>query len=456
MVALVILTLAGASQPACAGSPPSAPIAQELPDIVAPLLNAVVNISVLKKAGSDPTDPPNQIVPDRAQGSGFVVSADGFIVTNTHVVDGGYDIRVSFVDGATFRADVIATNRRPDLALLKINAGRPLASVPFGNSDKLRIGETVFAIGNPLGLGSSLTVGIVSALNRDANMTMIDDFIQTDAAINHGNSGGPLFNLRGEVIGVNYALLAPGQQTGSAGLGLAIPSNDASWIVDEMRRHGAVRSGFVGLRLQEVNADIQAALGLPSRTGGIVTGVLPNAPATGLIEEGDVVVALDGRAPHDVRALLRSLSATPPGTTVALTVWRRGGERVLKLRLADWPAGVFDPVGPQPVHAAIAPQVPEDLGFRLMEEDGKAVRRSAFHTGQPAVALADVVPNSPAADLRLVPGDIIVRVGQDRVTRPGDVDMLVKKARGEGRKSILMLVEADGVPCWVVVPLTGR
>jgi serine protease Do len=430
-------------------------MAQTLPDIVAPLLKSVVNISVLKHPGSDPNDAPNQVTPDRALGSGFVITADGYIVTNQHVIEGGYDVSVSFADGSTFPAKVVATNERPDIALLKIEAGKPLPFVAFGDSDALKIGQTVLAIGNPLGLSSSVSAGIVSALNRDIDQTMIDDFVQTDAAINHGNSGGPLFNLKGEVIGVNWALYAPGTQSGSAGLGLAIPANDAAWVVGEMRKYGRLRIGFLGLRMQQVSPDIQAALKLSSRTGGIVTGVLPSGPAAKAgIREGDVVLALNGREPRDVRALLRSLGANPPGSTIALTIWRHGTINRIEVTQAEWPPNMFDPAGPQPQEMA-SRRIAPDLGLRLTIADQKLLQKSAFYMGEPGVAITGVMANSPAADLRLNSGDVILRVKDKRVASPAEVWTALDAARAEGDKSVLMLIEANGIPHWMVMPLDG-
>ena len=266
---LLLSAFFGVAPTARAGSLPGVS-ATDLPDVVAPLLEAVVNIAVLRPHAGDqaPGGGENLAPPDRSVGSGFVISQDGFIVTNNHVVAGAYAVTVAFNDGKTFPATIVATNRRPDIALLKIDAGLPLKAVVFGDSDALRIAEPVIAIGNPVGLSSSVSVGVISALNRDISLSMIDDFIQTDAAINHGNSGGPLFNLKGEVIGVNSALYATSTGAGSAGLGFAIPSREAEWVVEEMRRQGRVHAGFLGLRIQQVTLDIQTALGLPSKNGG--------------------------------------------------------------------------------------------------------------------------------------------------------------------------------------------
>ena len=291
LVAVVVAVWLAAG-PARAELPPEQRPAN-LPDLVATLLPAVVNISTLSQQpgpGGSVAQGGEMMMsaPLKEYGSGFIVDPSGYIVTNRHVIAGAYKVTVTLDDGQPYPAEVVSANERPDLALLKIETGRALPTVPWGNSDDLRIGQTVIAIGNPLGLASSVSVGVISALNRDLSETMIDDFIQTDAAINHGNSGGPLFNLRGQVIGVNWALFTPNavklDRPGSAS-----PSrpNDASFVVGEMRKYGHLRPGFVGLRLQQVTPEIAGCAaaaqrrwrhrhgglsGRPGRPGGGATG----------------------------------------------------------------------------------------------------------------------------------------------------------------------------------------
>jgi serine protease Do len=440
---------------ASAGAAPPPGTLPDLPDIVAPLLGAVVNISVLKQAeGTSAHGAEAMAPPTSAQGSGFIIDPAGYIVTNRHVIADAYSVSAVLADGSSYQADVLSTNARPDLALLKISAGRPLPTVKFGDSDALRIGQPVVAIGNPLGLSSSVSFGIVSALNRDIDTTQIDDFIQTDAAINHGNSGGPLFNLNGEVIGVNWALVAPGAQTGSAGLGLAIPSNDAAWVVDQMRRFGRLRAGFIGLRIQQVTPDIQTVLGLPSRTGGIVLTVLPDGPAAHAgIQPGDVVMALDGVEPRDVRALLRALGKSPPGSTVSLRIWRDGAAREVPVAVAAWTLEAYDPAGPQPHPDRGRRQVTPDLGLRLAAVTPEQRASLQLAAGDSAVAVQSVAANSPAADAGLAAGDVILRLQQAAVHSPAEVEAAVTKARADGRWAVLLEVQTGDRPRWVVVPV---
>jgi serine protease Do len=453
-VRLLALALLLACGTPARGAPPTTALL-DLPDIVAPLLPAVVNITVLQQpAGQDARGAEDIGPPRSAQGSGFVISPDGYIVTNRHVIEGAYSVSVEFNDGESFPARIASVNARPDLALLKIDAGKPLPTVAFGDSDALRIGQPVVAIGNPLGLNSSVSVGVISALNRDIDSTMIDDFIQTDAAINHGNSGGPLFNLKGEVIGVNWALLAPGQQTGSAGLGLAIPSRDAAWVIDQMRRLGRLHAGFIGVRIQQVTQDMQEALSLPSRSGGIVLSLWPGGPAAKAgLHEGDVVLKLNGEEPRDVRALLRALGASPPGSVAALLMWQNGTLRKISVPVEAWPDDApFNPAGPQMHLDRGTRQHSADLGLRLASasRDQLAALKLTDPTG---VTVEGVAANSPAADRGLTGGDIILRVQRERVASPDDVAKAVAGARAEGRKLVMLLVVSQGQPRWVVLPI---
>jgi serine protease Do len=421
-----------------------------LPDIVAPLIPAVVNISILKQRtaangriahGGEEMDKPLQ-----EYGSGFIIDPTGFIVTNRHVIDGAYKVTVTLDDNAAYPATVLSANMRPDLALLKIDAARPLPSVKFGNSDVIRIGQTVIAIGNPLGLSSSISVGVISAINRDVNQTMIDDFIQTDAAINHGNSGGPLFNLAGEVIGVNWALVAPVDKAGSVGLGLAIPSDDAAFVVDQMRRFGHFRAGYLGVRVQQLIPELSSALGLFTTQGGIITSVRPGSPAERAgLREGDVILRFGDREVTDVRALLREMGARQPGETATMLTWRAGQTRWLTVTMDAWPkdANEFDPVGP-PVTADRGPRMSHpDLGLRLGRAGGAA------H----GVVILGVAANSIAADGGLSAGDIILSVQDTRVATPEEVHGQFEALRREGRDAVVLLVQSGDRPRWIAVPL---
>ena len=350
-VVLALVLLPGAAGPARAEEPPSVRGNPELTALIASLLPAVVNITILKQRAPESGPMPQgeammMAGPVTEYGSGFVIDPAGYVVTNRHVIAQAYRITVTFDNGRAYQAKVLSTNEAPDLALLKIDSADPLPTVRFGDSSRLRVGETVVAIGNPLGLSSSVSVGIVSALHRNVDESMFDDFIQTDAAINHGNSGGPLFNIRGEVIGVNWALIAAGSGVaGSDGLGLSIPSNLAAWVVDEMRKYGRIQPGWIGVDLQGVTQDIAEAVGRTTYDGGLVAGFAPGSEAAGVLREGDLILEFDGHHADDVRTLSRVIASTAPGTSATARVWRDGKVIEVTLKMAPWPAGPTNPAG---------------------------------------------------------------------------------------------------------------
>jgi serine protease Do len=454
-IALAATLLLGFATPAPAASPPLAE-APSLPDIVAPLLGAVVNISVLKhgEAAAGTTEVSDEKSrPKHSLGSGFIIDPDGTIVTNRHVVAGGYSVSVTLEDDRQFPARVLATNLYPDLALLKIEASAPLPTVHFGDSNALRLGETVIAIGNPLGLSGSISVGVVSALNRNVKSTQIDDFIQTDAAINHGNSGGPLFNLRGEVVGVNWAIIAPSDSTGSVGLGLAIPARDASAVIDRLRRFGRLIIGYPGMALQAVTPALAQAFGLSGTEGGIVTQLWPDGPAAKAgIQVGDVVLQFGDDRTQDARALLRELIHFPPGSVAQVVLWRAGRTMTVNLTLAEFPP-IYDPAGPPAMDARGAREPSPSLGLRLAaisDEDRKLYSLVNYQRG---VVIEGVAADSVGADAGLARGDVIERVRDVKVATPEDVVQALAAARAQGRETVPMLVRSQSRLEWMAIPL---
>ena len=371
-------------------------------------------------------------------------------MTNRHVVAGGFKVMVTLHDERQYPATVLATNAIPDLALLKIEAPGPLPTVEWGDSDALRLGETVIAIGNPLGLSTSITVGVVSALNRNVASTPIDDFIQTDTPINQGNSGGPLFNLQGRVVGVNWAIITPNQQSGSVGLGLAIPSGSAAMVTDLMRRDGKMRAGFPGFLLQGISPAMAEALGLASTRGGLVTEVSPTAPAylAGL-REGDVVLRIGEHEAPDARAMLRQFALFPPGATMPLLVWRDGREFPLSFQVAIFPAE-WDPAG-GPALAVPGPRVvTPTLGLRLSVLDEPTRRSFGITQMRPGLVVEGIAPNSEGAELGLARGDLILKVGNAEVLDvPGFVAAL---AQHRGKRGTPLQVETHGQVKWIVLP----
>jgi len=387
-------------------------------------------------------------------GSGFVITADGYVVTNNHVIREADAVTVNFADGRSLEAEIVGTDPQTDIALLKLAPPEPLPFVGFGDSDGARVGDWVLAIGNPFGLGGSVSAGIISARNRNINSGPYDDFIQTDAAINRGNSGGPLFNLAGEVIGVNTAIISP--SGGSIGIGFAVPSALASPVVDQLRKFGETRRGWLGVRIQEVTEELAEALGLDEARGALVASLAPDSPAgTAGIQPGDVIVSFDGRPVPQMRDLPRMVAETPVGKTVRVTFFRDGRTQTVKVllgRLEEQQAALT----PEPDAAGQAPEPATDLAGlglslgRLTEE-----RRAGFGIGEgvTGVVVTEVAPDGPAAAKGLKPGDVIVEVGQEPVESAAEVEERVGSARAAGRGSVLLLVQSGADLRFVPLPI---
>jgi serine protease Do len=423
------------------------------------VLPTVVNILTTKLKTDAPapgqTDPPAS---HRTQfyGSGFIVDPSGIIVTNRHVIDDALEIAVTLQNGSTLPARVIGTTSSIDIALLKIDADKPLPAVRWGDSDKVRIGDQVLAIGNPLGVGQTVTAGIVSALNRDILISPYDDFIQTDAAINHGNSGGPLFDTRGEVIGINTAIFSPTESSGSIGIGFAIPARDVQFAIGRLRRFGELRPGWIGIRTQDVTPEIAEAIGLGGARGVIVAGLEPNGPAaTAGLAQGDVVLRLGGKVPKDNRALARMIAEAPTGQPTSLVVWRDGRERAVLVTVREWPR---DPPATTKSAAAeaAAPAGSTDpiaLGVRLGPVSSEARTKYKLPLDLSGVLVEDVTPNSAAAGRGLAAGNVILKIRETPVATAEEVAKGLAAAGALGHRNALLLVEKTDGQHWVTVPL---
>jgi serine protease Do len=439
-------------------------------ELVRGLLATVVNISVRKDEAKSPastsasatdagaTTPPGDAGQNiqSSGGSGFVIDPSGLIITNYHVVEGAFEIMVVLFNGEVLPGKMLSASRLADLAIVKVETDQPLASAHWGNSDALQVGDQVFAVGNPLGVGLSVTAGIVSALNRDIQNSPYDDLIQTDAAINHGNSGGPLFDMRGLVIGVNSAIISPTQ--GSAGLGFALPSSSARFVFDQLRSYGWVRPGWIGVKIQRVTGEIADALGLAPPEGSIVSWVLPNGPAkkAGLLI-GDVILRFDGSAPTDDRALLRDIAHTPVGNTITLSLRRDGHELSVPVTAEVWPRDQWDARdAPTPVSRPKIP-IPPDLGLALSALDTKEKAKSRLGNDLSGVLVKSVVPYSDPAIRGMASGDVILRVQDKQVATPDDVLSGITAARTARREFVLMLIlpKARDVPGpkWIALRL---
>lgn len=387
-----------------------------------------------------------------ALGSGFIISADGFIVTNNHVIDGADEIQIELFDGGPLLdAKLIGTDAKTDIALLKVEADAPLPFVAFGDSNVSRVGDWVLAIGNPLGQGFSVSAGIISARNRSLRGTY-DDYIQTDAAINKGNSGGPLFDMDGNVIGVNTAIISP--TGGSIGLGFAMSSNVVTKVVEQLKEYGETRRGWLGVLLQDMDEDIASAVGLDSVKGALISNVVPDGPAEDAgLQPGDVLLNFDGKEVSDTRSLVRAVGNAEVGKAVRVVVFRDGKTMTLKVTLGRREDAERDPTVPV-VEKGEADGEKEAMGMRFTALTGELRSQLGLDDSAKGVAVLSVDESSDAFTKGLRAGDLISEVGQKPVNAPKDVTDALKAANDAGRKSILLLVHRDGEPRFVALSLT--
>ena len=450
-------------------APPALAQADHLPsvaDLADRLLPAVVEISVETKVQGGATDfqmpdlpenspfrdffedffkrqqqgqgPRNRTV--NSMGSGFVIDGSGLIVTNNHVVEGAEGVEVRFQDSTILKAEIVGRDPKTDLAVLRVKPDKPLPTVGFGDSDRLRIGEWVMAIGNPFGLGGSVSLGIVSARNRDINAGPYDDFIQTDAAINKGNSGGPLFDLQGNVVGINTAIFSP--SGGSVGIGFSVPSNTAKGVIAQLIKYGETRRGWLGVKIQSVTDDIAESMGLTKPRGALIADVTKTGPAEKAgIEAGDVVIEFDGKPVNQMRDLPRIVAETEIGKRVQVRILRKGKELGVTAevgRLEDGEKLVAEQDG------GSAPAVVTVLGMTvatLTEELRVKFKTDAEIKG---AVITEVAPEGPAADKKLEPGDVITEAGEKQVVGAADISARIEEAESASKNSVLLLVSKGG------------
>lgn len=388
-------------------------------------------------------------------GSGFVISPEGVIVTNNHVIEDADEITVNFPDGLSLVATVVGTDPQTDIAVLKVTHESPLPFVPFGDSDIARVGDWVLAIGNPFGFSGSVSAGIISARNRDINAGRYDDFIQTDAAINRGNSGGPLFNMDGEVIGVNTAIISP--SGGSIGIGFSVPSNLTKRVVAQLQDFGVTRRGWLGVRIQTVNDELAEALGLEAASGALVAEVTEGGPAEGAgIEAGDVILKFDGKDVAEMRDLPRIVADTPVEKTVRVVVFRKGKTQTLKVTVGLLNEGE--------VRAAAASPTPEQpsagttidaVGLVLRPLTSAAREEFGIADDVTGVLVSEVADDGSAASKGVRPGDVVVEVGQEPVSTPAEIEARVGDAITNGKKSVLFLIQTQGDLRFVPLAIAG-
>jgi len=385
----------------------------------------------------------------QALGSGFVISADGFIVTNNHVIEGADEIKIEFFDGKRLSATLVGRDPKTDIALLKVESDTDLPFVSFGDSDTMRVGDWVMAVGNPLGQGFSVSAGIVSARGRELSGSY-DDFLQTDAAINKGNSGGPLFNMEGEVVGVNTAILSP--TGGSIGIGFSMASNVVTKVVAQLKEFGETRRGWLGVRIQDVTPDVAEAMNLAVAEGALITDV-PDGPAkdAGLLA-GDVITTFNGKPIADVRDLTRTVADSPIGEAVPVVVQREGSEMTIDVTLGRREVAEGEAVAEGGSDAAPeAPVQSELLGMTLKPLDAAAAEELGLPAGSEGLAVVKVDAAAEAAAKGLSRGDIIVEAGQRPVASLKDLSDRIEEAKAGGRKSLLLLVRRNGDPRFVAL-----
>ncbi len=459
---------------------------ENIADVAEQVIDAVVNISTSQKVdarmGNLPDLPPGSPMEeffeeffknrrggggqgdaDRAPrrvnslGSGFIIDASGLVVTNNHVIADADEINVILNDGSKLPAQLVGKDSKSDLALLRVKTDKTLKAVKFGDSDKLRLGEWVVAIGNPFSLGGTVTAGIVSARNRDINSGPYDNYIQTDAAINRGNSGGPLFNLNGEVVGVNTAIISP--SGGSIGIGFAVPSNSAVAVIDQLRQYGETRRGWLGVRIQQVTDDIAESLNIKPAHGALVAGVDDKGPAKPAgIEPGDVVIKFDGRDVKEMHDLPRIVADTPVGKDVDVVVIRKGKEETHRVKIGRLEDGEKAAAANADKDSAQPPKtaVQKTLGLELSNLSDELRKKYKVRDNVKGVIITSVEAGvaSSAPDKRLSPGDVIVEVQYQAVGNPADLQSRLDQLKTQGKKvAVLLVSNPDGETRFVALNL---
>ena len=385
--------------------------------------------------------------PATSLGSGFVIDADkGLIVTNNHVIRDADEVRVTLHDDTTLDAKILGKDDKTDLALLQVTSpNHKLVAVPFGNSDDMRVGDWIIAIGNPFGLGGTVTAGIISARARDIQSGPYDDFIQTDASINRGNSGGPMFNLKGEVIGINTAIFSP--TGGSVGIGFAIPSNLAKPVIDQLIRFGKTKRGWLGIHIQTVTPEIADSLGLKESGGALVANITPKGPAdVAQLRQGDVLLEFNGQKLTGMRQLPRMVAETPIGTEAKVVFWREGKTMTTTVKVGELEkaeaSGMVE-TGETKEKAVPGTDVPS-VGLTL--NDLSDALRSTYEIPENAqgVVVTSVKPGSEAAEKGLSQGDVVIEINQQQIKDPAQAKKIIDEAQTSGKSSVLMLVDHQG------------
>jgi serine protease Do len=465
------------------GTPPAASIApHSFADLVEPLLPAVVNIlttTLIRNKGeqnSSPLEVPfpkgspfedffkDFIEPRNATslGSGFIIDPEGYIVTNNHLVADADQITVTLNDNTELKATLVGRDRRTDIAVLKVNTDKKLPSVQWGSSEKMRTGDWIIAIGNPFGLGGTVTAGIISHMARDIGEhsrsgDFIEGYIQTDASINMGNSGGPMFDMSGHVVGLNTAILSPSPTGASVGIGFAIPAEIAKKVVDQIRQYGRTKRGWLGVRIQPVTEDIAEGLGLKELTGALVGNVVKDGPAAkAKIQAGDVILKIGDVEVKDQRSVPRIVGDFAVGSQVPVTIWRKGKIFSIPTQVGEFEEAEETGIIPSPDGGKELAKGVQIHGMTLQSLTEEVRQRFDIDENTQGVLVVDVAPKSSAAEKGIRPGDIIMEISQEEIKTPQHVVDLLQKAEKENRKSALLLINRDGESRYISVKIASE
>jgi serine protease Do len=450
LACLLCLPLALATRTASAHDPQDS-----FASVVNPLLPSVVLITTWAPADANTPVGPNGVRPARTQfyGSGFIIDPTGIIVTNQHVIANAFSIVVHFTGGGTALGRVLAANSAVDLAVVKVDVNRPLPAMKFADTEKLKVGDPVLAIGNPLGVGLSVSAGVVSALDRDITMSAYGSFIQTDAAINHGNSGGPLVDMDGHVVGVDSSLYAPSGSSGNVGLGYAIPADVTQFVVDRLLKYGAVRASWIGVQLQDVGDAMSSALNLGQLNNAIIAEIAPGSPAEQAgLEDGDIIQKVNGQEFPNSRAVMREIARTSMDGTVSLDVWRRGAVRLVKVKVIADPNDKME--AGTPTQQETSWGIPSHLGLHLEPITAELRQKYNLDERLQGMVVIDVDPNSAAADRGLMAGDVVIRTLDSRVSSNDEFEKIVADARKQNLPFLPLLVRRGRIQRWIPVGAT--
>lgn len=426
-------------------------------DLAEKLTPSVVNISSFSQNETENGEGNTPL--SESLGSGFIIDGNGYIITNNHVVDKAESISITLSDDTKTEARVIGKDPKTDLALIKIETKRPLNAVKFGDSDKIRVGDWVLAIGNPFGLGSSVTAGIVSAKSRDIESGPYDSFIQTDASINQGNSGGPMFNLQGEVIGISSAIFST---TGaSQGVGFAIPANLVGWVISQLKEHGEVKRGWIGIKIQPNTPEIADSLGISANQGVVVSGVTEQGPAQKAgLQAGDIVLSFNRQPIDNTKNLSRLIAETKIGTPAPIEIWRSGQKQTLTVPIELMPEET--PLSAAKETASDAAETPDNgeslniIGFTVKEISPELAERYKLAPSTSGVVVTDILPNSDASRKGIKIGDIIVKIDKRNIIGESAFHEYVNDARRENNRPVLLAIQGQEALHFVAVKLMSH